>query len=117
MQAMVVGSTRSTTLCRERAARSFGERGEDAMAGKLDLDLDLDPDLGGRPGSGGGPRYNSDDFPRMIPAAFPPAIPVPTKDYSLGGWDPELRAWGYVEEFIASYVAPNTAVSVIRAAI
>jgi PAP2 superfamily len=87
------------------------------MAGKLDLDLDLDLDLnldlGNRPGSGGGPRFNSDDFPRLIPSPFPNTLPVPTKDYSRDGWDPELRAWAYVEEFIGSYAAPNTAVTAI----
>ena len=76
-----------------------------------------DLDLGSRARSGGGPRFNSDDFPRLIPAPFPNTLPLPTLDYSVGGWDPELRAWAYVEEFIASYAAPNTAVSVVRAAI
>jgi hypothetical protein len=97
------------------------------MAGKLDLDLnldlDLDLDLGTRRGvgSGGGPRYNSEDFPKLIPTPYPgpPGSPpqLPTLDYSLDGWDPELRAWAYVEEFILSYAPGTSAISTIETAI
>lgn len=79
-----------------------------------DLDLDLDLDLGARagPGSGAGPRYNTEDFCKLMPAA--PAVKVPTLRYA-SDWDPEYRAWAYVHEFIVDGAwGGNTPIAAIR---
>ena len=87
------------------------------MVGKLDLDLeldlDLDLDLGTRARRGRGARYNTEDFPTLIPAA--PAVKVPTLHYKKG-WKPEYRAWKYVQEFILKGAwggGANTPITVI----
>ena len=46
----------------------------------------------------GGPRYNSEDFPKYAPAT--PTVGWPMLKYSKD-WDPDLRTWRYVQEFIS----------------
>ncbi len=53
----------------------------------------------------GGPRYNTEDFPKLMPVPFPGAIPLPTP--YPADWDPELRAWAYVREFIVGIPWPT----------
>jgi hypothetical protein len=67
------------------------------MPGTDDLDLDLDLDLSIGLGSGRGPRANTDAFPRLMPTN--PSPKWPKKKYAEA-WDPEMRAWAYVQEFI-----------------
>src|SRR5260370_30394297 len=71
------------------------------MPATLDLDLDLDLDLGTRGGGGDGPRmrYNTDDFPKLMPPA--PAAKVPVAKYKAN-WNLEYRAWTFVREFIVN---------------
>jgi len=52
----------------------------------------------------GGPRYNTEDFPKLMPVPFPAVIPLPTP--YPPDWDPELRAWAYVREFIVGIPWP-----------
>ena len=67
------------------------------MSGSTD-DLDLDLDLSVHTlGTGVGPRANTDAFPRLIPTNI--TVKWPKKKYSEF-WDPEMRAWAYVQEFI-----------------
>ena len=58
-----------------------------------DLDLDLDLDIGTRAGLGGGLRYNTEDYAKLIPHTV--SVRVPANTYSAD-WDPENRAWAYV---------------------
>jgi hypothetical protein len=69
------------------------------MSGKDDLDLDLDLDLGTRSGlgSGFGPRANTDAFPRYMPPN--PSLKWPRHRYAEA-WDPEMRAWEFVQDFV-----------------
>ena len=61
----------------------------------------------------GGPRQNTEDFPKLMPVPFPGAIPLPTP-YSAD-WDPELRAWAFVREFIVGipWAAANDPITTI----
>jgi hypothetical protein len=43
------------------------------------------------------PRFNSEDYPKYAPAT--PVVRWPMEKYSKD-WDPELRTWRYVQEFI-----------------
>jgi membrane-associated phospholipid phosphatase len=77
------------------------------MAVRTDnLNLNLNLNLGGSAGGGGitgygRPRFNTEDMDKLLPATL--NVNVPHKQYSPD-WDPELRAWAYVAEFIT---APN----------
>jgi len=64
----------------------------------LNLNLNLNLAASAAAG-GGGPRYNTEDFCKLTPAPFPAQIPLPTLPYSPN-FDPEFKAWAYVEEFI-----------------
>jgi PAP2 superfamily protein len=64
----------------------------------LNLNLNLGASAGGVTGYGR-PRFNTEDMDKLLPAPVPTKLKLPTKQYSPG-WDPELRAWAYVQEFI-----------------
>jgi len=46
------------------------------------------------------PRYNTEDFPKLNPPNTPANIALPTS-YSPD-WDPELRTWAFIREFIVN---------------
>lgn len=75
------------------------------MANRSDnLNLNLNLNLGAAAGAGsatgyGRPRFNTEDMDKLLPDPVPTKLPVPKKHYSHD-WDPELRAWAYVQEFI-----------------
>jgi membrane-associated phospholipid phosphatase len=73
------------------------------------LNLNLNLNLGAAAADStlgfGGPRYNTEDFPKLNPPNFPPSLALPTP-YS-SDWDPELRAWAYVREFIVRIAWPT----------
>lgn len=81
----------------------------------LNLNLNLGASAGGG-GGGGSPRFNTEDFCKLTPPSFPAALPLPTQLYSAD-YDPELRAWTFVHEFIVKCAwggGNNTPISVIR---
>jgi hypothetical protein len=69
------------------------------------LNLNLNLNLGAGASGGnigyGRPRYNSEDMDKLMPVPPPQALALPTKQYTED-FDPELRAWAYVSEFIAA---------------
>jgi hypothetical protein len=82
------------------------------------LNLNLNLNLGATAADSrmgyGGPRYNTEDFPKLNPPNSPAAVALPTP-YS-SDWDPELRTWPYVREFIVNIVwsTPNDPVTSLR---
>src|SRR5262249_30143934 len=66
--------------------------------GSLNLNLNLGATATDGSLGFGGPRYNSEDFPKYAPT--PPAVRWPVLSYS-SDWDPGLRTWRYVQEFIS----------------
>jgi hypothetical protein len=63
------------------------------------LNLNLNLNLGATAAANstlgyGGPRYNTEDFPKLNPPNTPANIALPTS-YSPD-WDPELRTWAYI---------------------
>lgn len=69
----------------------------------LDQNLNLNLNLGARGAGGGGfgPRFNTDDFPKLAPVPFPNRLTLPTRPYGAN-WGPEYRAWAFVRDFIAN---------------
>lgn len=85
------------------------------------LNLNLNLNLGASAGAGGATgygraRFNTEDMCKLAPPQ-PATWPLPTKKYS-DDWDPTLRAWSYVYEFMTvCNWGGGTPVSVIRDAI
>lgn len=67
----------------------------------LNLDQNLNLGVGDNRGAGLGPRYNTEDFAKLIPVPFPAALTVPTLPYPPN-WGPEFRAWAFVHDFIVN---------------
>lgn len=79
----------------------------------LNLNLNLNLGTSGSRGAGLSPRYNTEDFAKLNPPGLPtpacwpsassppPELPcAPTELRYSRNWDPQLRSWDYVEEFI-----------------
>jgi hypothetical protein len=66
----------------------------------LNLNLGASGSAGGATGYGRA-RFNTEDMDRLMPVPPPQVLPLPTKRYAED-WDPELRAWAYVAEFITA---------------
>jgi hypothetical protein len=66
----------------------------------LNLNLNLNLAAAAAGGGAGRPRYNTEDFAKLVDAANLTSLALPTATYSPD-WDPELRAWAYVEEFMS----------------
>ena len=82
----------------------------------LNLNLNLNLGASVAAGGGGSPRFNTEDFCKLTPSPFPAALPLPTQFYTAE-YDPELRAWGFVHEFIVKCNwggGANTPITVIR---
>ena len=82
----------------------------------LNLNLNLNLGASVAAGGGGSPRFNTEDFCKLTPSPFPAALPLPTQFYTAE-YDPELRAWGFVHEFIVMCNwggGANTPITVIR---
>jgi membrane-associated phospholipid phosphatase len=74
------------------------------------LNLNLNLNLGATAAANstlgyGGPRYNTEDFPKLNPPNFPVNLALPTP--YPADWDPELRTWAYVREFITAVGWPT----------
>jgi membrane-associated phospholipid phosphatase len=74
------------------------------------LNLNLNLNLGATAAANsvlgyGGPRYNTEDFPKLNPPNFPANLALPTP--YPADWDPELRTWAYVREFITAAAWPT----------
>jgi hypothetical protein len=80
----------------------------------LDQNLNLNLNLGATGSQGSGPRYNTEDFAKLIPRPFPNNLPLPTLSYRPD-WAPEYRAWAFVQDFIVNGGFGNDPVTKIKA--
>ncbi len=82
-----------------------GKRGDAMPVSSDNLNLNLNLNLGASPAGGaaatgyGRPRFNTEDMDKLAPAPFPSVLKLPKKRYSEN-WDPDLRAWAYLQDFI-----------------
>lgn len=103
-----------------RGALTAGETGGRMPVKTDNLNLNLNLNLGTSGGGGsafGRPRYNTEDYAKLAPNV-PRVTRLPTLSYS-DHWDPEHRAWRFVQEFMlkCTWGANNTPISVIETAL
>ena len=86
------------------------------------LNLNLNLNLAASGGAGGGatgygrPRFNTEDMSKL-PFPLPKRLPLPKLRYSEN-WDPDMRAWAIVQDFIVECRwGRNTPILAIRNAI
>jgi hypothetical protein len=71
------------------------------LSDNLNLNLNLNLAAGGGAAGNGRPRFNSEDMAKLIPVPPPGNLALPAKRYA-DDWDPALRTWAYVAEFITA---------------